>query len=91
MKRVKKIHPEGIKNPDMVPAFFFKALVVWAAKKVSIKKNHTHTHSLTHSKWFLVTAALLPRPHFLFHRTKNQEYVNPNQEGLYSIKHYQVK
>ena len=46
MKRVKKIHPEGIKNPDMVPAFFFKALVVWAAKKFQLKKNHTHTHSL---------------------------------------------
>ena len=46
MKRVKKIHPEGIKNPDMVPAFFFKALVVWAAKKFQLKKNHTHNHSL---------------------------------------------
>ena len=78
MKRVKKIHPEGIKNPDMVPAFFFKALVVWAAKKFQLKKI---IHTLTHSKWFLVTAALLPRPHFLFYRTKNQE-VSPNQDYI---------
>ena len=74
-----------LRNPDVGPAIFFKALVVWAAKKLKIRGGlnvaNCANRSHVHSKWYFKKSCSCPPPNALL----------PNTQLLFYLFFYQVK